>query len=107
MQDWEWEVADASRFTEFLSLYQQGGLEEDELFSLMEVLVQCVEDMLENMPDQTIADRAWSCVEPLFLHRPELHISTAQYWACVGKTDPTNLFAISPRFRKLLQLMVR
>src|SRR5258707_689671 len=45
MQDWEWEVADASRFGEFLDAYSSGSFDEDERFSLMEMLIQCVEDM--------------------------------------------------------------
>lgn len=50
MQDWEWEVADATRFEEFLDVFRTGDLSDDERFSLMEVLVQCAEDVA-NAPE--------------------------------------------------------
>jgi hypothetical protein len=36
MQDWEWEVADPARLSEFLGAYSCGQLTDDERFSLME-----------------------------------------------------------------------
>jgi hypothetical protein len=101
MQDWEWEVADPNRFAEFIDLYRRGNLTDDELFSLMEVLVQCVEEMLEEPADLPSAARAWSELEPLLLRHSELHISTVQYWSRTGEADPSALFALSPIMRKL------
>ena len=38
-------MADPSRFGEFLDVYVSGPLDGDERFALMEVLIQCIEDM--------------------------------------------------------------
>ena len=40
MQDWEWEVADYERIDEFLDTYETEDVTEDELFVLMEMLLQ-------------------------------------------------------------------
>ena len=48
-QDWEWEVADSTRIDEFLHLYKSGELTEDELFSLMEIILQSFEDLNDNL----------------------------------------------------------
>lgn len=99
MQDWEWEVADASRFADFLDLYRTGELSDDERFSLMEILVQCAEDLEGNSP----AKPAWSQIEPLLLQRLELHLSTVVYWACPAEVDPEAQFFVSPYMRALLR----
>ena len=43
-QDWEWEVAESEMFYDWLAVYRSEMLSDDERFSLMEVLIQCVED---------------------------------------------------------------
>jgi len=98
MQDWEWEVADASRFAEFLTLYRDGELSDGERFSLMEILVLCAEDLEGHTP----AKPAWSQIEPLLLQRLELHLSTVVYWACSAEVDPEAQFLVSPCMRALL-----
>jgi hypothetical protein len=96
MQDWEWEVADASRFMAFLEVYKSGGLGDDELFSLMEVLVQCVEDM-----DASSYPGAWCEVERLLMLKPCLHRATVEYWARLGEVEPEGLFRVSQGMRAL------
>jgi hypothetical protein len=101
MQDWEWEVADASRFAEFLNLYRAAELSDDERFSLMEMLVQCVEDLEEH----SLGMSAWSQIEPLLLQKLELHHSTVVYWACSAEVDPEAQFLVSPYMRAVLGSM--
>jgi hypothetical protein len=98
MQDWEWEVADASRFPELVQLYRSADLSDDERYSLMEMLVQCVEDMA----DQSVAATAWSQIEPLLLLRPGLHRSTVIYWSCLGEAEPEAQYSVSRHMRALL-----
>ena len=97
MQDWEWEVADLDRFDEFLEAFPSLDLSDDERFSLMEVLLQCVE---ETEPPSS-REAAWRAVEPLLLSRPELHRTTIAYWARLGESDPIALFSISPNMRQV------
>ncbi len=102
MHDWEWEVADAARFREFVELYRSGSLSEDEMFSLMEILIQCIENMLEDPPDEFAADPAWRTLRPLLMERPDLHWCSMRYWARVGKAHSADEFAMAPRMRELL-----
>jgi hypothetical protein len=44
MQDWEHEVSDHKRLAEFLEAYESGSLTEDERFTLMETIVDSVEE---------------------------------------------------------------
>jgi hypothetical protein len=83
MQDWEWEVADSSRFEEFLATYHSSSLSDDEKFSLMEILIQCVEDLGLS----SNADLAWGKLKPLLLDASWLHGSSIEYWARHGEND--------------------
>jgi hypothetical protein len=102
MQDWEVEVATARRFNEFVDLYRSSALSEDEKFSLMEILVQCVEELHEDARDQSIAALAWGTLRQLLLQRPDLHMSTIKYWACESEADRSAQFAISQHMRELI-----
>ena len=98
MQDWEWEVAQAAHFDEFLNAYINHELSEAARWSLMEVLIQSVEDM----PSNSDLDAAWRKLEPLLKARVSLHGDTIHYWACVETNDPTGFFRVSPAMRTLL-----
>jgi len=99
MQDWECEVADESRFQEFLSAYQLPELTDAERFSLMEVLIQCVEDKADK-PDSAAA---WQALESHLIRAKMLHLSTIQYWASDGETEPNHCFFVAPAMRRLLR----
>ena len=95
MQDWEWEVADVARFDEFLNAYRS-QLSDDELFSLMEMLVQCVEDMVSPLKREV----AWASISPLLALSASLHRSTIEYWACLGELEPEAQFNVSADMRR-------
>ena len=76
MQDWEWEVADPTRYPIFLAAYRGGS--DDERFSLMECLVQSVADMAAR-PGGTPPE--WAAVADLLRADPRLHASTITYWS--------------------------
>lgn len=97
MQDWEWEVADFERFGEFLDAYKLQSLMDDERFSLMEILVQCVEDALSHSGD----DAAWLEIEPLLLLNASLHRATIDYWARAHCMESEGLFHVSVRMRRI------
>lgn len=101
MQDWEWEVADATRFDEFIGVYRSASLNDDERSSLMEVLIQCTEDM--ELQSNHVA--AWSTIEPLLLARPDLHRSTVAYWACLHEAEPAARFRVSANMRQLWRVI--
>jgi hypothetical protein len=95
-QDWEWEVADPSRFEEFLDTYKTSILDEDERFALMEILIQCVEDMdlpaLESSPE-------WHSIATLLRARADLHASSIRYWSCLDDRDLKDCSRVSGPMR--------
>jgi hypothetical protein len=97
MQDWEWEVADVDRFGEFLDAYCSATLPDEQRASLMEMLIQCVEEMDE--PSKFAS--SWSAIEPLLITRAGLHRPSIAYWAKLGEIDPVAKFRVSPAMRRV------
>lgn len=100
MQDWEWEVADVGRFDEFLEVYRAAGVTDAERYSLMEMLIQCVEEM-----PSSLFDAAWQRIEPFLLARPEIHASTISYWACLEEIGPEAEFEVSRNMRRIWRMI--
>ncbi|WP_284620776.1 hypothetical protein [Aquabacterium humicola] len=98
MQDWEWEVADRDRFDEFIACYDAAELTEGERFSLMEILVQCVED-LHHTPGFALARQQ---LEQRLSARMTLHRPTVQYWALQDNARSAEQFYVTPLMRQLL-----
>jgi len=105
MQDWEWEVAAARHFPAWLALYERGELSDDERFSLMEMLVQCVEDMAwqECTPDPSASSREWQAVAALLRANWHLHASTIWYWSVFDYEEPNEVFRVSRAMRQVWQ----
>ena len=102
MQDWEWEVADASRFGEFLEAYCSGSFDEDERFSLMEMLIQCVEDMDQPSIETT---PQWRSVAALLTADHRLHASSVRYWSCLGDRALEDCFSVSGPMRDVWEII--
>lgn len=102
-QDWEWEVAEPGQFATWLAVYRHGDLSDDERFSLMEMLVQCVEEMVrDNGPPGRLEEfPAWRAVADLLRARPQLHASTVAYWSVFGQDDPDGQFRVSSPMRRV------
>ena len=97
MQDWEYEVADVGRFDEFLAAYTP-SLPADERLSLMEILIQCVEDSAFGGE----SDSYWNRVRPLLDANRTIHAGTINYWACLDAENEDEMFHVSSRMRSLL-----
>ncbi len=97
-QDWDIELADASRIREFLVAYQTMSLSPDDRFALMALVVGSVDRALdagrETPPE-------WPAIAELLARERELHASTLVYWACEGESDPDSQFHITPLIRAL------
>lgn len=103
MQDWEREVADAERFDDLLRVYSRDDLSSDELGSLMEMLIQCAED-LHGTP---AGPAAWSAIEPWLISRRALHGGTIAYWAREDESEPESLFGVSGAMRRVRKRVAR
>jgi hypothetical protein len=97
MQDWEYEVADASRLSEFLAALE-GELTDDERFTLSETVMQCFEELSHAGVDVAASDE-WPRFVTLLRTRPSLHAFTLCYWSAF---EPgSGEFAISSLVRPL------
>jgi hypothetical protein len=97
-QDWEYEAVDPARFGEYLAAYRSGELDDDERFTVMMMLVQCVEEM--RRPDPGTAPE-WRVVAELLRSEPRLHASTIHHWACLDETDLEDCFRLSGPMRRI------
>ena len=102
-QDWEWEVADPSRLAEFVAVYEREPLNIAERSSLMEIIVQCAEDLSAT----SHGDAAWSQVERLLRTHPEIHLATVRYWACLEAGGAAEACGVTPKMRALWATMSR
>ena len=102
-QDWEWEVAKPENFARWLALYRQEPLTDDERFSLMEMLVQCVEELapVHGPREQVDSLVEWQAVAALLRANPWLHGSTIGYWSVFGQDDPEGQFRVSQSMRRV------
>jgi len=98
-QDWELECADLNRIGEFLDLYEDQGLNDDERFALMALIVASFDDYLStNRNDVALASRIRRHLTTHF----ELHKSTIHYWSLPGESKPETLFSITPFIRQIV-----
>lgn len=101
-QDWEYTIADSARFDEWLAVYRDDSLSDDERFSLMEMLIQCVEYMArDHSPSEVDVLPQWSAVAALLRDRPQLHAATIAYWSVFEGEDPEEQFRVSLPMRKV------
>jgi hypothetical protein len=92
MSDWEWEVADPERIDEFIAAYQSGELDDDERFTLMEMILQSFDDLGDDVAD----DPRWNLVLSLLDANFRLHAHSIWYWARPESKHPEEQFAITP-----------
>ena len=102
-QDWEWEVAEPAHLARWLTVYRQESLTDDERFSLMEMLVQCVEELAPDHGPPELVDALpeWQEVAALLRANPRLHASTIGYWSVFAQDDPEGQFRVSQSMRRL------
>jgi hypothetical protein len=98
MQDWEWEVADPNRLDDFISAYQSGELDDDELFTLMEMIVQSFDDLGGVLS----SDPRWRTASGLLDRNIAIHAHTVWYWSCPDTDDPEEQRAMTPLIRPIL-----
>jgi hypothetical protein len=104
MQDWDLELADSSRLSEFLDCYEDGDLDDDSRFLLMAMIIASLDDVADEVSE---LGSHWPRAE-LFLRRDgALHASTLSSWACGNESDPDHQFALTPRIRPVWRAVLR
>ena len=97
MQDWEYIVPLVEQLDTYLAAYTSGELNDDERFTLMEMMIQCVED------GASPAQRA--SVLRIAEENVALHLQTVWYWACLDYLDDEEAepFDVAPAMRAILE----
>lgn len=95
MQDWPYEVADSKCTQEYLDYYQAID-NEDIKFTLMEMIVQSIEDQQSPEKFKTY----WDQTVPLLTKNFHIHEWTIYYWSSFEKSLK-NAWHIAPYMRKI------
>jgi hypothetical protein len=98
MQDWEWEVANQNRIGEFLKLYESNELSEGEQFSLMEIIIQSVEDS-----ETAVGSIEWAHTLRILDERMSVHVHSVWYWAMPDEGNHGASWRVTPDLRLLLE----
>ena len=107
MQDWEWDVADASRLLEFLAALEETDLSDDERFALAEVVMQCFENLAAEgrAVSEILSMDEWRRFISILCARPTLHAHTLCYWAAPDDSDGFHITGlVRPLWAKLKPL---
>lgn len=95
MQDWEYEVADHERISDFFEVYKNELTLEDEKFVLLEMLLQSFEDSAIDLH----SCKDWHELLKLAGTRFSIHSYTLWYWSCFGLSENEEMFRVSPFIR--------
>jgi hypothetical protein len=98
MQDWEYQVADASRLGEFLAALEGDDLTDNERFTLGQIVMRCFEDLCGEGRDVP-GSGEWQRFVTLLRARPALHAFTLCYWSALPGSLAS--FCVSPLVRPL------
>ncbi|MDR2012165.1 MAG: hypothetical protein LBQ20_03815 [Rhodanobacter sp.] len=112
MQDWEWEVANPKRISEFLDAYENGQLTDDERFTLMEIIIQSFEDLglkVKFDPEwqhvlPMALDPRWHHVLVLLDQNIDLHAYSVWYWSDLENEneDGDDQWQVTPFLRSIV-----
>ena len=92
-QDWEWTNSRPEQLPDCLAAYQSGELDDDERFTLMEMMIQCAEDE----PEKVHLAEVLKSLET----QVKLHLASVWYWACIG-SEQEDSWDIAPGMRAIL-----
>jgi hypothetical protein len=98
MQDWEWEVAEPERIDEYITVYNSGELNDDERFTLMEMIVQAFEDIGDSLNN----DSRWVDILRLLEQNIELHAYSVWYWSDLENELGDEIWHVTPFLRKIV-----
>lgn len=97
-QDWENEVSDSSRITEFLYAYENIELNKDEKFALMIIIISSFNDA---MVDGKAEENWASLIRYHLLQDISIHKNTIYYWSMLDEDDLENCHAVTSFMREI------
>ncbi len=97
-QDWEYEVSDSSRITEFLYAYENIELNKEEKFALMIIIISSFNDaIVEGKAEENSA----SLIRYHLLQDISIHKNTIYYWSMLDEDDLENCHAVTSFIREI------
>ena len=99
MQDWEWQVADATRIDELLAPLESTELSGDERFVLAEISLQSFEALAAPLAK----DSRWARFLEVLDDNAALHAHSIWYWSCVDSDDADEWWSVTPFLRRILK----
>jgi hypothetical protein len=93
-QDWEFEISDPDRLSEYLTIYENNLRNEDDRFALMSVIIDAFEH-------SSRSSEMWNRIRKHLKDEFGVHQYTIYYWCVVGENDLENYWEITPWMREL------
>lgn len=98
-QDWEYEIADSSKVKDYVSIYENEDLNNEEKFTLMIVIIGSFEDMINV---HGFDKKIWKKIKNMLIEDIGIHKNTIIYWAsCDNEIEDS--FSIAPNMREIIK----
>ncbi|MFJ7914707.1 MULTISPECIES: hypothetical protein [unclassified Lysinibacillus] len=97
-QDWEYEVSDSSRITEFIYAYENIELNKEEKFALMIIIIASFNDAIV---EGKAEEKSASLIRYHLLQDISIHKNTIYYWSMLDEDDLENCHAVTSLIREV------
>jgi len=98
-QDWEVELADPTRIAEFLKVYRNSSLTQDDRKALMALILASADSHIQTGLGVPVE---WEQISALLIEERHIHEETIRYWAREGEDEPDAWFDVTPLIRRLV-----
>lgn len=98
-QDWDIELADYKRVTEFIEIVSSANLSLPERCAIVELILASYDDYIMNKGDD---ETVWNSIVRVLDAHFQLYIDTLNYWALTQEYDINNVFEITAKVRTYL-----
>lgn len=96
-QDWDLEMADSTRVSDFLNFYKQNDLSVDKKVALMSLILASYDDFLSENDLET--DDKWDEIKEILELEKETYVELIDYWSSNNVAGEDNLFCVTPLIR--------
>jgi hypothetical protein len=98
MQDWEIECADPKRVEEFIDVYLNEELNDDENFTLMALILGSFEEY-HGLEQPT--ENVWNKIKNLLIEDYSIQQTHIEYYQCLDSEDVEEFFPITKLMREI------
>ncbi len=98
IQDWDLIMSDYGRISDFLKIYQTELKNDENKFTLMQLIVSSFDDGICNADSQELKN--WEICKIILIKECYLHYSTIKYWSLLDH-EIENIFSITPFMREV------